>query len=117
MSAIAATGRSYNCLLFPGARMRLVVYLGEVLEIKVSVYLGRRYVGMAKKFLDPAQVVTRLQDMSRERVPEQVWKDVGVDSLAPRPVLDPSLHRAAAEARAAVIHEQRSFVGWRIFGS
>ena len=38
--------------------MRLVVYLGEVLEIKVSVDLGRGDVGVPQELLDGTQIGT-----------------------------------------------------------
>ena len=96
MGAIAATGRSYSCLLLPGARMRLVVYLGEVLEIKVSVDLGRRDVGVAQEFLYPPEVVARLEDVGGKRVPEQVREYICIDALPAGPVLDAGLYRPAA---------------------
>jgi hypothetical protein len=37
--------------------MRLVVYLGEVLEVKVRVDLGRGDVRVPEEFLDTAQVM------------------------------------------------------------
>ena len=35
-------------------RMGLVVYLGEVLEVKVSIYLGRADIRVAQEFLNTA---------------------------------------------------------------
>ena len=46
--------------------MRSVVYLGEVLKVKVCVYLRRRDVGVAQEFLDAAQIVARLEQMRGE---------------------------------------------------
>ena len=85
--------------------MCLVVYLGEVLEIKVGIDLGRRDVRMPEQFLNPPQVVTRLEYVRCERVPKQVREDIGVDALATRPVLDARLYRTSTEPRAAVVDE------------
>src|SRR5210317_1337185 len=109
-------GRAVLCArlrLFPGpgARMSFVVYLGEVLEVKVSVDLGRGDVRVPQEFLHAAQVVARLEQVGGKGVPEQVRVDLGVDALAPRPVIHPRLYAAAAEARAPLAHEQGLFAG------
>ena len=43
--------------------MSSVVYLGEVLEVKVRVDLGRRDVRMTQQLLDATQIVARFQKM------------------------------------------------------
>jgi len=68
--------------------MSLVVYLGQVLEVKVRIDLGGRDTGVPEEFLDAAQIVARLKKVRREGVPEQVWRHVRIDTLAFRPVRD-----------------------------
>ncbi len=46
--------------------MSFVVYLGEVLEVKVSIYLRRADIGVAEQLLDTTQVVTRLEQVCRK---------------------------------------------------
>ena len=89
-----------------GARVSLVVYLGKVLEIKVGIHLGGADIGVAQKLLDAAQVMTGFQQMSGEGVPEQMRVDLGVYALPTRPVIDPGLHRAPAEAGPTLADEQ-----------
>ena len=52
--------------------MSSVVYLGEVLEVKVRIDLGRRDICVAQQFLDTAQVVARFEQVRGKGVPEQV---------------------------------------------
>ena len=52
--------------------MRPIVYLGQMLEVKMGVDLRRGDIGMAEEFLDTAKIVARLEQMGRERVPEDV---------------------------------------------
>ena len=59
--------------------MSLVVYLGQVLKIKVRVDLGRRNVRVPQQLLNTAQILTGFEQMRRERVTEGV---------AGRPLLD-----------------------------
>ena len=40
-----------------GSRMGLVVYLGEILEVKVCVYLRSADIGMTEEFLHAPQVM------------------------------------------------------------
>ncbi len=49
--------------------MSPVVYLGEVLEVKVRIYLGRAYICVAQQLLDTAQIVARFKQMRGEGVP------------------------------------------------
>ena len=46
--------------------MSFVVYLGEVLEVKVSIYLGRADIRVAQQLLDTAQVVARFEQVCRK---------------------------------------------------
>jgi hypothetical protein len=52
--------------------MSFVVYLGEMLEVKVGVDLGGRNVGMAQQLLHSAQVVAGFQQVGSEGMPEEV---------------------------------------------
>ena len=61
---------------------------------------------MPEQFLDATQVMARFQEMSRERMPEEVRIDVCVDSLVPRPVLDASLDGPWRQAGAPAADEQ-----------
>ena len=40
-----------------------VVYLGQVLEVKVCIHLGGADIGVAEELLDGAQVMTRFQQV------------------------------------------------------
>src|SRR3569832_2279469 len=51
--------------LFSGARVRLVVDLGEVLEVEVGVDLRRRDVGMPQQLLHQTQHTTRHKHKAR----------------------------------------------------
>ena len=46
-----------------GSRMGLVVYLGEILEVKVRVYLRSPDIGMTEEFLHAPQVMARFQEV------------------------------------------------------
>ncbi len=89
--------------------MSLVVYLGEVLEVKVRIYLGRAYIRVAQQLLDTAQIVARFKQMRCEGVPEQVRINPHIDALPPRPVADPGLYRAAAQASPLLADKQGPF--------
>ena len=58
-------------MLFLGASpgVRFVVYLGQVLEVKVSIDLGRADVGVSQQLLDAAQVVARFQQVGCDNHP------------------------------------------------
>src|SRR5690554_4776332 len=56
------------CGLAAGARMGLIVYLGEVLEIEMGVDLGSADVGVAEKLLHRAQVAAGFQEMAGKAV-------------------------------------------------
>ncbi len=61
---------------------------------------------MPQELLHAAQVVTRLEQVRGEGMPEQVRVDLGVDALAPGPVVHARLYAAATQARAPVADEQ-----------
>ena len=71
--------------------MCLVVYLGQMLEIKVCIHLRSRDVGVAQKLLNAAQIMARFEQVRRKRVPKQMWVDIGIDALLARPVGDTGL--------------------------
>ena len=89
------------------AWVRSVVDPGEVLEIKVRVDLRRADVGVAEQFLHRAQVLARLEQVRRERVPEHVRVHVHGQSLPPRPARDAPLHDARPEAAAVAARRTR----------
>ena len=93
--------------------MCLVVNLGEMLEIKVRIHLGRGYVRVPEQFLHAPQVMARFEDMGGERMPKQVGVDIGVDPLLFRPVLHAGLDRARTDAPASVTDKQGGLAGPR----
>jgi len=66
--------------------MSLVVYLGKVLEVKVSIYLGRADIRVTQKLLNAAQIMARFEQMRGKRVPEQVRIYLGIDALSFAPI-------------------------------
>ena len=90
--------------------MCLVVYLGQMLEVKVCIDLRRADVGVAEKFLHAAQVVAGLEEMRREGMPKQVRVNARVDALPARPVVDAGLHGSRADTLAALADENRTLV-------
>ena len=46
--------------------MRLVVYLGKVLEVKVHIYLSSTDIRVPQKFLHTAKIIARFKQMGRE---------------------------------------------------
>ncbi len=68
-----------------------VVYLGKMLEVKVRIHLGSRDIGVPEQFLDAAEVMTGLEQMGGERMPEQMWEDFCIDALVLVPMGDTSL--------------------------
>ena len=52
--------------------MSLIVYLGEMLKIKMRVGLGRRDTGMPQKFLNRPQIPAGLQHVAREGMPQHM---------------------------------------------
>src|SRR5690606_39109270 len=67
-----------------GAGVRLVVNMGQVLEIKVSVNLRCGQIGVPQQLLDPAQVVAGFQQVRGEGMPEQVRVQVHGQPLPAR---------------------------------
>ena len=74
--------------------MRLIVYAGEVLEIKMSINLGGADVGVAQEFLYGTQVAAGFQQMTGERMAEQVRMDALLYALGDAPALEPRLYAA-----------------------
>src|SRR6185503_10147863 len=96
-----------SCLGFASrARMGCVVDLDEMLEIKVNIDLRGRHVRVPEQFLHTAQILARLQQMTRERMAEHVRMNMAAQSLVPRPAFDALLHDAHADATAAHADEQ-----------
>jgi hypothetical protein len=91
--------------------MRFIVNAGEVLEIKVRIYLGRADVGVPKQFLHGPQVAAGLEQVRGEGVPEHVRMHVFRQTTEPRPVRDAALHDAGTEPSAAHSDEYRVLVG------
>src|SRR5262245_57970335 len=87
-------------------RMGFVVDAGQVLEVKVRIYLRRTDVGMAEKFLPAAEVPARLEQVGGERVPEEMRVHRHVQVAARGPAPDPALDRARAEAPAVLADEE-----------
>jgi len=91
----------------------LVVYLGQVLEVKVCIYLGGADIRVAKEFLDATQIVARFQQVGGKRVPEQVWIDFGANALFSCPVINTGLHGARAQAGSFFADKKCSLIGCR----
>ena len=96
--------------------MRLIVYLGKMLKIKVGVDLCRADVGMAEQFLNAAQILAGLEQVGSEAVAEQVRVYPLRDAGVPGPVFDPALDRPWADAPAADADEQGGLVLVSEFG-
>src|SRR5690606_30548398 len=62
-------------LTAPSARMRSIVDVGQMLEVKVGVDLRRRQARVAEQLLDGAQISARLEQMRRERMPQHMRMD------------------------------------------
>src|SRR5690606_27291128 len=86
--------------------MGLVVYLGQVLEVKMGIDLGRADIGMAEELLDPAEVVAGFEEMGGEGMAEQVRIHLRIDALSFCPVIDPRLYRPGRDPPAALADEQ-----------
>jgi len=72
--------------------MGFVVYLGEVLEIKVRINLGAADIGMPEQFLHAAKIVAGFEHMRRERMAKHMRVQLCVETLSTGPVLDPCLY-------------------------
>ncbi len=79
---------------------------GEVLEIKMGVDLCGTDAGVTQKFLHRPQVAAGFEQVRGEGMPEQVGMHAHREALGARVARDEQLHRAAAQAPAAVIEEQ-----------
>ena len=85
--------------------MSLVVYLGKMLEVKVSINLSGRDIGVAQQFLDTTQVMTGFQQVRGKRVPKEMRKYFRIDALVFAPVSYARLDRALADSSAAIADE------------
>lgn len=90
--------------------MRLVIDLGQVLEIQVGVDLRSAYVGMAEQILHRTQVLRRFEHMAGEAVPEHVRVQV-LAQLAHTGLAHPQLHRTRAQAAPLLADEHRAIGG------
>ena len=97
--------------------MRLVVNLGEALEIEVRVDLGGSQVGMAKQFLYRAQIAAGFQHMGRTGVAQGVRVQAAVQPVFNRPAPQALLYAAGADAGPAAVDEQRRFPVRAVLGS
>lgn len=88
-----------------------VVDLGQVLKIEMGVDLRRANVGVAEQLLDRAQITGRFQQVAGERMAQHVRMDMARHALFDRPLAQPRLDCARAEAAAASADEQRRFAG------
>src|SRR6266536_2484157 len=88
-----------------GAGMRLVVDLGERLEVEVGVDLRAGDARVAEHFLNRAKIAGRLQHVRRERMAQHVRVDVLGQSLLYRPLRQPALDRSRRDSRAAATDE------------
>src|SRR5579862_7607494 len=93
--------------------MGSVVDAGEVLEVKMSIDLGGRDIGVAEELLHTAQLATRLEQVRGKGVAEEVRMHRHGESLASRPVGDAALHRTRAEPLAVPADEERRLPGTR----
>src|SRR5579862_483887 len=91
----------------PGAGVRGVVDLREVLKIEVSIYLRRADIGMTQKLLYAAQVAARLEQMGGERVAEHVRVHVHAQAPAACPQLDTQLYGPRGEPPSRTADEDR----------
>ena len=86
--------------------MALIVDLCQMLEIQMSIDLGRRDVRMAQQLLHRSQVATGLQHVAGERMPQHVRMQVLADSLHAMPT-QAQLNGARSQRAAALTDEQR----------
>ena len=89
--------------------MTSVIDAGEVLEIKVGVHLRRGDVRVTEQFLDPAQILTRLEQVRGEGVAEKMGMHVHRQALQPCPAGDTQLDRALSGTTTVATDEQRRF--------
>src|SRR5690606_7405576 len=88
--------------------MGLVVYLGQVLEVKMGIDLGCADVGVAQELLDAAQVVAGFEEVGGGGMAEQVGVHPGIDTLSFCPVIHARLYRPWCYPSAALADEQRA---------
>ena len=93
--------------------MRRVVGLRQMLEIEVRVDLRRGDARVAQHLLHRAQVAARLQHVRGEGVAQHVRVHLRGQAQLERPVLEPRLHRARAQAPAVLADEERRLLAAR----
>src|SRR5438105_8317903 len=87
--------------------MRLEIQLPTPPIGYVGVELGRGQIGVAEHLLDAAQVGAALEQMRRERVPQQVWVDtLRLEPRPPRELSEEQERAGPRECAAAGIQEQ-----------
>ena len=85
--------------------MELPVHITQSLAADVRVNLRRADAGVAKQFLDHAQIGAVLEQVRGEAVTEHVWRDVLTDARQSHAPLDPQPHRCVREGGAAPVPE------------
>jgi len=93
--------------------MRLVVHLGQVLEVEMGIHLGGGDVGVAQQLLHRAQVAGGLQHVAGEAVAQHVGMQMHPQAATQRQLFQPRLDHAHRQPRAPLRHEQRRLVGVR----
>ena len=92
---------------FSALRVRLLVDVEQLRRVDVGVALGGAQPGVAEQLLDGPEIGAALQQVRRERMAQRVRADAGplraVRDVAPHQPID----AAAAQAGAAIVHEQR----------
>ena len=91
--------------------MGLIVDLGQVLPVKVSVYLGGGNVGVAKQFLNCTQVARGLEQMAGERMPEHVGMNRLGKVGAFGPGIQPELHAPLGQTATATVEKKCLLIG------
>src|ERR1700752_2853254 len=108
-----AADRQLNSSLAACPRVCSVVDAGEVLEVKMSVDLRRRDVGVPQQLLDATQLPARFEQVGGEGMPEEVRMHVHAQALALRPVVDARLDGAGTQALTPSADEKRRIPGRR----
>ena len=86
--------------------MALIVDLCQMLEIQMSIDLGRRDVRMAQQLLHRSQVTTGLQHMAGEGMPKQVGMQSLVRPFRHSPPAEAGLDTASTEPITSSTHIQ-----------
>src|SRR5512138_825252 len=88
-----------------GSRMKLPVYLPQVLPLDVRIDLRRCDVRVTEHFLHCGQVGTALEQVRRERVPQRVWRNPLANVCALHVLAQDLPDAHARERQAARIQE------------